>query len=356
MLRRLFYVSKAIPLNLFFSHPNIVNVESHAVPQHIQSYQFRLVGDMTLKQFSELAAGVVISLILYSLPIYWFIKWPLILLFVSLGVGLAFVPIEDRPLETWLIAFFKAVYAPTQYLWRKSSQPPDILVAPLIARPLPGVEIFAPQGKAKLQEYLRSLPPEQLSPLDQKEKALLANIDSLFQTTTLPSSMTPTIEPNPDFPEEPSLMPHPLHSQNEAAPVIPHVEPTIDTSTPATAPVFRAPRIHRPREAAKSATFSLEIPIPITPTIADLVVGMVLTSEGKIVESAIIEIRETSTGHPVRATKTNKIGQFSIVTPLKLGPYTLVVEKDGLTFDPVSFEAKGQIIPPIEIHAKPPVN
>ena len=31
--------------------------ESHPIPQQISSYQFRLVGDMTLKQFFQLARG-----------------------------------------------------------------------------------------------------------------------------------------------------------------------------------------------------------------------------------------------------------------------------------------------------------
>ena len=55
-------------------------MEQHPIPQQISSYQFKLVGDMTLKQFFQVAGGVVISLIFYSLPLHGLIKWPLILL------------------------------------------------------------------------------------------------------------------------------------------------------------------------------------------------------------------------------------------------------------------------------------
>lgn len=336
-------------------------MESHAVPQHIQSYQFRLVGDMTLKQFSELAAGLVAGLIVYSLPLYGFIKWPLVLIFTLLGVGMAFVPIEERPLETWIVAFFKAVYAPTQYIWRKTSQPPEILLETLTVQPLPSIEIIAPQGQQKLREYLKSLPPDQVSPLDSEEQTKLQAIDQLFQSVTLPQSATPLVQPPPESLEEPSLSPHPLHPTSEVPP-LPTGPKTVFQSetaipTPAaaqpTVPSFQ-PRAPRYRDSAKSATFSLDIPIPVTPSSPNLVVGMVLSQEGKIVDNAILEIRESGTGHPVRATKTNKIGQFSIITPLKSGSYDIVTEKEGFSFDNILFEAKGDIIPPIEIRAKAP--
>ena len=38
----------------------------HPIPQQISAYHFRLVGDMTLKQFFQVAAGALISLVLFS--------------------------------------------------------------------------------------------------------------------------------------------------------------------------------------------------------------------------------------------------------------------------------------------------
>ncbi|KKR52786.1 MAG: hypothetical protein UT88_C0021G0001, partial [Candidatus Woesebacteria bacterium GW2011_GWD2_40_19] len=38
-------------------------MEQHPIPQNISSYQFRLVGDMTLKQFFQLAGGFLVGLI-----------------------------------------------------------------------------------------------------------------------------------------------------------------------------------------------------------------------------------------------------------------------------------------------------
>jgi len=36
----------------------------HPIPQQISAYQFRLVGDMTIKQFFQVAAGALIALLI----------------------------------------------------------------------------------------------------------------------------------------------------------------------------------------------------------------------------------------------------------------------------------------------------
>jgi len=58
-----------------------------------------------------------------------------------------------------------------------------------------------------------------------------------------------------------------------------------------------------------------------------------------------------SSGDPVRALKTNKIGQFAISTPLPNGVYTIDLEKEGYQFDIVEVEITGQVMPPIEIRS-----
>jgi hypothetical protein len=78
---------------------------------------------------------------------------------------------------------------------------------------------------------------------------------------------------------------------------------------------------------------------------------MVFDNQGKIVEGAILEIRN-SQGIPVRALKTNRLGQFTIATPLENDTYEVETEKEGYQFDIIKIEAKGEIIPPIEIRAK----
>ncbi|KKS33170.1 MAG: hypothetical protein UU93_C0001G0001, partial [Candidatus Amesbacteria bacterium GW2011_GWA2_42_12] len=88
-----------------------------------------------------------------------------------------------------------------------------------------------------------------------------------------------------------------------------------------------------------------------TPETPNIISGVVVNSQNASVESAIIEITDMATGIPVRALRTNKLGQFRIATPVGNGKYQMTTEKDGLNFETLSFEADGKIINPIQIIA-----
>jgi hypothetical protein len=68
-----------------------------------------------------------------------------------------------------------------------------------------------------------------------------------------------------------------------------------------------------------------------------------------------MEIKD-ETGRPVRALRSNKLGHFVTITPLDSGRYSIMTEKDGFTFGPVSFDAAGSLIPPILVQGKNIVN
>ena len=94
-----------------------------------------------------------------------------------------------------------------------------------------------------------------------------------------------------------------------------------------------------------------DLPFPSLPTQPNVLVGMILDHQGKIVENAILEVLNEN-NLPVRATKTNKLGQFFSITPLKRGHYTLIVEKDPLIFDTITLKLEDKIYPPLEIRAR----
>jgi len=94
-------------------------MEQHPVPQNVTTFQFRLIGDMTLKQFGYLVGGAIVAYIMYKLPLPFFFTWPLTIFSAVGGFGLAFVPIEERPMDIWVLSFIKSVYSPTQYIWSR---------------------------------------------------------------------------------------------------------------------------------------------------------------------------------------------------------------------------------------------
>ena len=96
-------------------------MENHPIPQDITGFEFKLIGNMTLKQFAYVAGGAIIGLVFYALPIFVLIKIPLALIFVGAGAIFAFVPFEGRPLDVMIKNFLKAVFNPTQYIYQKMS-------------------------------------------------------------------------------------------------------------------------------------------------------------------------------------------------------------------------------------------
>ncbi|MBU1032130.1 PrgI family protein, partial [Patescibacteria group bacterium] len=91
-------------------------MEPHPIPQNVTYFQFKLIGDMTLKQFLYLATGCGIAyvLLVFFVSDFPVIAWPLIIISAGLGASFAFLPIASRPLDYWLAAFLKAIYSPTK--------------------------------------------------------------------------------------------------------------------------------------------------------------------------------------------------------------------------------------------------
>ena len=326
-------------------------MENHPIPQQISSYQFRLVGDMTLKQFFQVGGGALIAILLYSsgLPVY--IKWPLIVISFLLGVALAFFPLEDRPLSKWLFLFMKSVYAPTLYIWMANYQKPNYFQPEGID---PALAIQPPVVLPETAVAAPGTPPA----LEQNEEQFLNKVEALDQT--IPSTQTPVVmsevqEEIPENQEEEEIEKQPLTVPEVSSIALEkHEEPTqIPQST---IPALDVGSDVNPMAGSEvlnagAAQFSNDAAPPMPPTRENVIVGQVMDQTGKMVENAILEVKDAE-GRAARALRSNKLGHFMIVTPLTDGTYTIETDKEGLTFDPITIEASGSIIPPIAIRAK----
>jgi len=333
--------------------------QQHPVPQQISSYQFRLVGDMTLKQFFQIGAGALVSLLIYATGLHPVIKWPLIIFFFSMGAALAFLPFEERPLSKWIFSFFRSVYSPTLYVWKKSPTGYNFYAKEETTPESQAVVNQVPKGT---EAYLSSLPEQKvgfMARLEDSEKGLLGKISTLF------SGIGAAAPPVPDEVSQPSVK-----VESKTKPIdVPK------TNVPQIAQKGFRPKIvieekplkdDEPKEAftedkvnptltedsikAQMAEYSLEASPPSPPTIPNTVVGQVVDKKGKIIDGAILEIRDMA-GRPVRALRSNKVGHFMIVTSLSNGTYSVVTEKEGYQFDPITVEAKGDIVLPVVIRA-----
>ena len=85
----------------------------------------------------------------------------------------------------------------------------------------------------------------------------------------------------------------------------------------------------------------------------NIVSGMIKKPDGESIPGLVLLIKNHR-GEAVRALKTNALGQFSISTPLVDGIYTLEVGStvEDTTFDIITIEVKGEVIPPVELIGK----
>ena len=89
---------------------------------------------------------------------------------------------------------------------------------------------------------------------------------------------------------------------------------------------------------------------PLT-TLPNVVSGIIKDSNGMLLTDVVIVVKD-QVGNPVRALKSNKIGQFAISTPLPDGTFTMELEKEEHEFDIVQIKLEGKLMPPIEIRAR----
>lgn len=102
-------------------------MEQHAVPRQITTFEFKLIGFFTVKQFGYLAFFSILGFVVYGL-----VPVPLLNIFCGVvtalvGVVIVFVPINDRPFDVWVGNFIKRLVSPSQYYFHKKNEVPVFL-------------------------------------------------------------------------------------------------------------------------------------------------------------------------------------------------------------------------------------
>jgi len=82
----------------------------------------------------------------------------------------------------------------------------------------------------------------------------------------------------------------------------------------------------------------------------NVVVGIVKDPRGNILPNILVEVKDKD-NNPVRAFKTNQLGQFASATPLSAGTYNIELDdpKKQHRFDIIQITANNQVLLPIEI-------
>lgn len=335
-------------------------MEPHPIPQNVTSFEFHLVGDMTLKQFLYLATGAGIAYVLFVFfaPLYPSIAWPLILISASVGAAFAFLGIASRPLDSWLAAFLTAIYSPTKRVWSKNKQ--TYKEYPLFTN--------------RLATYLSSLqpiPPSHgvVEPQSQGVSLTLPSIDELGKAVTLARQaqniqiriiQTERTLSQIKF-QASHQTPTPYDYSQQVNKIIADLQNLVSQASQIRQQldaVTQPEQVKQPppaKASMKTVVKVVAVPTKKTQvaltTFPNVINGVVTDNSGNYLEGCIAVIYDRE-GLPVRALKTNKLGQFTGSTPLPNGTYKLAVEKDSHTFDALQVELSGAVLPPLMITSK----
>ncbi len=197
-------------------------MDQHPVPQDITGFKFKLVGDMTVKQFGELAFGAVMAYLFFASNWHPILKWPFVLFFTLFGIALAFLPIAERPLDIWIINFFRAIYRPTYYVWKKST-PVEGVPAVAEVQAVAAIPQAAPPPKPKKKWSFWPFSK------DKEPKGERTNARPEVPLTPIPQ-VVPTVTTTPPPPAPVA----PVVTDQAETPPAPPVEnkPVVETKTP----------------------------------------------------------------------------------------------------------------------------
>ena len=148
---------------------------NHPIPQDITGFQFKLIGNMTIKQFAYLAGGFVFAWVFYILPIFFLVKLIFVLGFAALGASLAFLPIGGRPMDLMFVNFIKAVFRPTQYVYEQTNVTLDEKEMRNMRDFNKKRQTISEMSDIQLQNFLKTL-PKTTSMADKKEMVFFNNL------------------------------------------------------------------------------------------------------------------------------------------------------------------------------------
>ncbi len=408
-------------------------MEQHPVPRNITSFQFKLVGDMTLKQFGYLASGAILGYTLFKiLPLPFIFNATFGGLVFFLGFAFAFLPLADRPLDQWLVAFIKSVYSPTQFFYFKKNEPPEILTQPTtfsLTRISHQHEKNFAESKKLLENYLAKLPRKQTDYFEQNETIMINQALSLFSQNT-------------PFLTQSKIQPPAIDQFKVKQPISGQAKSESQKQPPP--PVHLTPQANKPEKTENSNQTNqqvkelidqlaklkqqikegegnknqnsllekkfLELEQKLTillterdrltqeiarlkqnqsmtgkivtpqlaqeessqttvkiipqaqvtkvgilnpPNAPNLISGVVKDNNNNLLVNVLITVKDVR-GTPLRALRTNKLGQFFASTPLTNGDYVLEVEDPmkRYSFDLIQLKLRGEIVQPLEIIAK----
>lgn len=277
-------------------------MEQHPIPRQITTFEFKLIGFLTIKQFIYLVVFIPLGIITYYI-------FPVPILNILLGVGVgalglgfAFVPINDRPMDVWVRNMYKRLISPTQYTFRKHN-PSVYFLENLIFLNDPHRVLTHIESREKLTAYMAKTNPTQNGGKKQF-------INNLFRSATHSNTQKPSVQQKQTAPEQ---------AVSGVAGIKQSVEQT--------------PAVQKPKTPFFSGLIKNHKLIPIP--------------------GILIYVKDTS-GKTLRLLKTNPHGVFATFNPLPVAEYLFEIKdpKNTYFFDTIKLKIDAKNTKPFEFASK----
>jgi len=294
-------------------------MKQHAVPQAIMEVEFNLFGAMNVRQFGYVAGSGGVGYFLY-LIMPGILKWPMAIICVLFGLALAFIPLDDRPMDQWVTNFLLSLKRTTRRVWKSTVEPPAFLLD------TPGaIEKGYGSARPAVIEKKGGMEGAGVFSAIDKEVAEVADkevreVDNeLLQMVSEAKRNVATFAKKPQVPE--------THAQQSIL-----TDAQYDTESPE-------------EKFAASATAMKSLT-----TQPGVINGGVYDIEGTPVQDAIIILRDNQK-RPVQVVKTNSKGLFLADSAVNPGEYIITVEKGDMRFESRRIVVLSEVLPFIEIKA-----
>ena len=310
-------------------------MEQHPIPRQITTFEFKLIGFMTLKQFLYLLVFVPMGFVVFKLFPIPIVNIALALAVGGIGAALAFLPINDRPLDVWLKNLFRRLTSPTQYTFHKENSS-LYFIENLYFLSDPHRVVSHIESKEKLAEYLQKTQPRQ------KVSNQKVHIQGLLRQTTTQmqgqNNAAPAVRPPQKI-----VLQSPLTAQNYLKTV--SVPPETGTA-----------QFSLPQQPVVTATV---IPTPIQPAVArqallhPFFTGTIKNNK-KIPLPGILVYIKNQQQVPLRLLKTNPHGVFATYNPLPDGEYIFEIKdpNGGYFFDTMKIQVPNKENIPYDFSSK----
>lgn len=286
-------------------------MEQHPIPRQITSFEFKLIGFMTLKQFLYLVIfaplGYIASVI-FPLP---FVNVLVGLAVAALGVALAFLPINDRPLDIWIRNIWKRLNSPTQFTYHKHNQP-----------------------IALLQNLYFVSDPHHVMAHIESQQMLAAYLEKTRQTIQ-PTPKKKQVQQAFISPQQVNVVAVPSFSPTPLAPI---------QTAQQIAQAYSSPVVQGEKKAQ---------PTPVKGEHKPFFIGTVKNGKRIALPGILIYVKNTQ-NIPVRLLKTNQHGIFATFNPLPAGEYTFEIKdpKSSYLFDTMKITIQDINTRSIEFYSK----